>query len=264
LRIDENQISRYANVSREEAESILAHLIKIHAVHIDVEVNCPKCFMPHLIENMEKELVCLECGDKFYPKENKRFIHYYYMLNDKSKIFNSYREKSRLRNPLFKIAKSDLRGELSMTKKVKIFLSYSHKDEKYKEELDKHFSMLKRSEKVETWNDREIKAGSKFDEDIKNHLDQDDIIILLISPDFLASDYCYNIEMQRAIERANNNECEVIPIIVRPCLWTETPIKDFLALPKDGTPISRYDDSDEAYLEIVSSVNKMIKSFGQL
>nr|WP_275955362.1 toll/interleukin-1 receptor domain-containing protein [Mediterraneibacter glycyrrhizinilyticus] len=148
-----------------------------------------------------------------------------------------------------------------MEKKVKVFLSYCHVDEMYKEELDKHFAPLKRSNKVETWNDRELKAGTKFDDNIKSHLNQDDIIILLISSDFFASDYCYNIEMQRAIERANRRECILIPIIVRPCLWTETPIKDILALPKDGKPISKYEDKDEAYLEIVTAVSDMIDSF---
>ena len=73
----------------------------------------------------------------------------------------------------------------------------------------------------------------------------------------------HNIEMQRAIERANKVDCILIPIIVRPCLWKVTPIKDILVLPKDGTPISQYADKDEAYLEIVSAVNDMINSYGQ-
>lgn len=127
--------------------------------------------------------------------------------------------------------------------------------------LDKHFAALKRSDKVETWNDRRLVPGCKLDEDIKKHLGEDDIIILLISSDFIVSDYCYNIEMCKAIERVENRECIVIPIIVRPCLWTETPLKDILALPEDGKPISQFADCDEAYLEVVSAVNKMLNSF---
>lgn len=261
LQIDENQIARYANVSKAVAESILEYLIKVNAIYIEVRTNCPKCFMSYSIDCTDKEVVCTECGNEFIPKKNKHLLHYYYMLNDKSKLFNKDKKEGRPRRNLFQMAKKELRGNTSMTKEIKVFLSYSHADEKYKEELDKHFAALKRSDKVETWNDRELQAGTKFDDDIKSHLNQDDIIILLISSDFIASDYCYNIEMQRAIERANNNECKVIPIIVRPCLWTETPIKDILALPKDGKPISKYEDSDEAYLEIVSAVNNMINSF---
>lgn len=262
LQIDENQIARYANVSETVAEGILEELLKIHAVYIDIKVNCPKCFMSYTIDCTDKEFICSECGNQFIPGKYKHLLHYYYMLNDKSKLFNTSKKESRPRRALFQITKRDVGGNLCMIKKMKVFLSYSHADEKYKEELDKHFAALKRSDKVETWNDREMAAGTRFDDDIKNHLNQDDIIILLISSDFIASDYCYNIEMQKAIERANNNECKVIPIIVRPCLWTETPIKDILSLPKDGKPISKYEDRDEAYLEIVSAVNNMINSLG--
>ena len=157
--------------------------------------------------------------------------------------------------------KSQLGGCGEMDKKVKVFLSYSHKDEEYKNELDKHLSVLRRSEKIDTWNDRMLQVGTKLDEDIKKHLREDDIFIFLISADFIASDYCYNIEMQKAIERAKANECVVAPVIVRPCLWQELPIKEFLALPKDGKPISKYDDKDEAYTEVVSAIRKLIDSF---
>lgn len=264
LQIDENQIARYANVSITVAEEILRDLLRVHAVYVDIKVNCPKCFMSYTIECTDKEIVCNECGNEFIPENNKRLLHYYYILNDKSNLFDKYKKESRPRRALFQIAKKDLGGSVHMIKKMKVFLSYSHADEKYKEELDKHFAALKRSDKVETWNDREMEAGTRFDDDIKCHLDQDDIIILLISSDFIASDYCYNTEMKKAIERANNDECRVIPIIVRPCLWKETPIKDILALPKDGKPISKYEDRDEAYLEIVSAVNNMINLLGRV
>lgn len=261
LQIDENQIARYANVTKSMAETVLEYLIIEHAVCIEIKTNCPKCLMSYLIDDLDKKIICTECGYEFIPMKNKHLLHYYYRLNDKSNFFDNCKKKGHPRQTLFHLARKTLGGDTLMEKKVKVFLSYCHVDEMYKEELDKHFAPLKRSNKVETWNDRELKAGTKFDDNIKSHLNQDDIIILLISSDFFASDYCYNIEMQRAIERANRRECILIPIIVRPCLWTETPIKDILALPKDGKPISKYEDKDEAYLEIVTAVSDMIDSF---
>ena len=145
--------------------------------------------------------------------------------------------------------------------KVKIFLSYSHIDEEFKNKLDVHFAPLKRNNKVDTWNDRKLIPGTLFDEEIKKHLTEDDIIILLISADFINSDYCYEIEMTTALERMKNGTAVVIPIILRPCLWQETSLKDIQALPKDGKPISKYEDSDDAYFEIVKSINNIIEDF---
>lgn len=260
FRIDENQIAKYADMSQEEAEETLDKLLHEHIVYIDIKANCPQCLTSYSVDNAEKEIICMECGFGFVPKNDKHLLHYYYMLNQNCKAFNIGTKEDKPRRGLFAVAQKKLGEQEAMNKKVKVFLSYSHVDEKYKEELDKHFAALKRSDKVETWNDRKLLPGCKLDDDIKKHLGEDDIIILLISSDFIASDYCYNIEMCKAIERSQNQECIVIPIIVRPCLWTETPLKDILALPKDGKPISQYADSDEAYLEVVSAVNKMLVS----
>lgn len=262
LQIDENQISRYANITRPKAESVLEYLIGTHAVCIEIKACCPKCFNSYLIDGLDNKVICTECGNEFIPSKNKHLLHYYYKLNSKSHFFENYKKEQHPRKVLFHMTKNISDG-MEVEKKLRVFLSYSHADEIYKEDLDKHFAALKRSNKVETWNDRMLSPGTKFDDDIKRHLNQDDIIILLISADFIASDYCYNIEMQRAIERANKVDCILIPIIVRPCLWKATPIKDILVLPKDGTPISQYTDKDEAYLEIVSAINDMINAYGQ-
>ena len=96
--------------------------------------------------------------------------------------------------------------EVQKKRKVKVFFSYAHADETYKNELNKHLSPLKRSEKIEAWNDEELLPGSSFDDEIKQKLEQSDIIILLISSDFINSDYCYEIEMQNAMTRAERDE----------------------------------------------------------
>lgn len=261
FRINENQIAKYANISIEEAEETLGELLQEHIVYVDIRANCPQCLTPYIVDDVNSEIICMECGFEFVPKNDKHLLHYYYTLNENCKVLNDGKKESKARRNLFAITKKKLGEYEAMDKRVKVFLSYSHADEKYKEELDKHFAALKRTDKIETWNDRKLVPGCQLDEDIKKHLCEDDIIILLISSDFIASDYCYNIEMSKAIERSKRQECIVIPIIVRPCLWWETPLKEILALPKDGKPISQYENSDEAYLEVVSAVNKMLGSF---
>ncbi|MEL6333868.1 MAG: toll/interleukin-1 receptor domain-containing protein, partial [Cyanobacteria bacterium J06626_26] len=93
---------------------------------------------------------------------------------------------------------------------VRIFISYSHKDETLREELDVHLANLKRQGKIQAWHDRAIEAGTEWDTAIKQHLETAQVILLLISPRFMASDYCYDLEMQRAIERHNQGTARVI------------------------------------------------------
>lgn len=134
------------------------------------------------------------------------------------------------------------------------------KDEEYKKELDKHFAPLRNNGRVETWNDRKLEAGSRLNEIIQEELNTSDIIIFMLSSDFLDSYYCYDIEMKKAIEREKRGECKIIPVIVRACMWDETPLKNFLAFPKDGKPIEQYERKDDAYLEIAKGVRKIVQS----
>ena len=94
-----------------------------------------------------------------------------------------------------------------------VFFSYSHADEALRDQLEKQLSMLKRQGVIETWHDRRIGAGEEFGSEIDSHVEEDDIILLLVSPDFLDSDYCYEREMLRAIERHDAGEAIVIPVI---------------------------------------------------
>jgi len=85
------------------------------------------------------------------------------------------------------------------------------------------------------------------------------IIVLLVSPSFLASDYCYSIEMKRAIDRHERGQVRVIPIILRPCEWQETPIGKLQALPKDGKPVTIWAERDNAYLDVVKGIHKAVE-----
>lgn len=145
---------------------------------------------------------------------------------------------------------------------VKIFFSYSHRDESLRDELEKHFSLLKRSAIIETWHDRRIGAGKEFDKSISEYLENADIILLLISADFLASEYCYDREMRRALERHEAGEARVIPVILHACDWQHSPFSKLLVVPTDGRPVSKWPDQNEAFLDIVKAIRQAATEIG--
>lgn len=135
-----------------------------------------------------------------------------------------------------------------------VFFSYSHADEDLRDQLEKQLAMLKRQGVIETWHDRRIGAGQELGQVIDDHINSDDIILLLVSPDFIASDYCYDIEMKRAMERHEAGEAIVIPVILRACDWHHAPFGRLLGTPKDGKPVTQWPDRDEAFLQVARSV----------
>jgi len=139
-----------------------------------------------------------------------------------------------------------------------IFFSYSHADEDLRDRLEKHLAMLKHEGLVETWHDRRIEAGGELDNTIRRELERADIILLLVSADFLASTYCYTIEMQRAIERHKAGEARVIPVILRPCDWHGAPFGKLLATPDDGKPVRSFGDIDEGFLQVARAIRKAL------
>ncbi|WP_445219746.1 toll/interleukin-1 receptor domain-containing protein [Bradyrhizobium sp. Pa8] len=135
-----------------------------------------------------------------------------------------------------------------------VFFSYSHADEVLRDQLEKQLSLLKRQGVIQVWHDRRIGAGQEFAAVIDRHIETDDIILLLVSADFLASDYCYDIEMTRAMERHEAGDAIVMPVILRACDWHGAPFGKLNATPPDGKPITQYPDRDQALLEVAKSV----------
>ncbi|WP_256675965.1 toll/interleukin-1 receptor domain-containing protein [Pseudomonas sp. Kh13] len=144
-----------------------------------------------------------------------------------------------------------------------VFFSYCHADEALRDQLEKQLTMLKRQGVIETWHDRRIGAGQEIDAAIDDHINSDDIILLLVSPDFIASDYCYNIEMARAMERHAAGEAIVIPVILRPCDWHHAPFGKLLGTPQDGKPVTLWPDRDEAFLQVAKEVRKAVERCGR-
>jgi parallel beta-helix repeat (two copies)/parallel beta-helix repeat (two copies) len=153
-------------------------------------------------------------------------------------------------------------GQIS-SEGIEVFISYSHKDELLRDELEKHLSILKRQKLILTWFDRKIGAGEEWKGQIDEHLDSAQVILLLISADFLASDYCYDVEMIRAMERHESGEARVIPIILRPVDWKDAPFGKLQARPTNAEPVisKSWGSIDEAFVDVARGLREAIGSF---
>jgi TIR domain len=146
---------------------------------------------------------------------------------------------------------------------LKLFFSYTHKDEPLRDQLATHLSQLKRDRIITDWCDRNITAGTEWAQAIDDNLNTADIILLLISADFLASDYCWTKEMDPALERHNQGTARVIPIILRPCDWYSAPFGKLQALPEDAKPVTQWADPDEAFTHIAQGIRTAITELQQ-
>jgi TIR domain-containing protein/3-keto-disaccharide hydrolase len=143
---------------------------------------------------------------------------------------------------------------------VKIFFCYAHEDEALLNKLKARLIPLQRDGLVDVlWHDRDISAGTEWEREIDTHLNSAQIILLLISPDFMASDYCYGKEMKRAMERHESGEARVIPIILRPVNWKMAPFSKLQVLPKDAKPVISWHNRDAAFLNVAESIRKVIE-----
>jgi TIR domain len=138
-----------------------------------------------------------------------------------------------------------------------VFISYSHRDQTTKEELVKHLSPLKRLKLIADWHDRKIEPGDTWSQVISDNLKKADIVILLVSVDFINSKYCYDIEMGQALDRAADGNTVIIPVIARSCLWKNTPFSSYQALPTDGRAISSWPDQDEALSVVAEGIQQV-------
>lgn len=142
---------------------------------------------------------------------------------------------------------------------IEIFVSYSHNDKELRNELEKDLNILKRQYDITSWSDGEIPAGREWAHEIEEHLSKADIILLLISPDFLASNYCYEEEMMKAMMRHEAKEAYVIPIVLRPALWEISPFGKLQALPTGGHPITLWDNRDAAFLDVAKGIQRAVE-----
>ncbi len=143
-------------------------------------------------------------------------------------------------------------------KPLKLFYCYAREDKALRDELDIHLSSLKRQNLVTSWYDGEIGPGTEWEKEIDTHLRNADIILLLVTPHFMASDYCYDTEMKRALERHQAGTVRVIPVILRRTYWKDAPFSSLQILPTDAKPVTQWSDRDEAFWDITVGIHKAI------
>ena len=142
---------------------------------------------------------------------------------------------------------------------LKLFFVYAREDEALLNKLKVHLRPLQREGLIDIWHDRNIVAGTDWKQEISEQMNTADIILLLISADFMASDYVYSTEMEYAIERHERGEARVIPIILRPVLWQNAPFGKLQALPRDGRPVTLWNNRDEVFLDIARGISGIIE-----
>ncbi len=142
---------------------------------------------------------------------------------------------------------------------VNVFISYSPEDQDLQEELDLHLAHFKRQGKIQAWHRGKIEAGAEWDAAIKDQLETAQIILLLISSNFIASDYCYDQQLQRALQRHNEGTAQVIPIILRPTDWQNSAFSRLSPLPTDGRAITLWENRDEAFVNVVAGIRDAIE-----
>ena len=141
---------------------------------------------------------------------------------------------------------------------VKVFISYSHKDKDLRAELVRYLKPLERQGLISIGYDRNVSARV-WEKEINKHLEEAQIILLLVSPDYVASTYCYSIEMKYALEQSENGNARVIPLILRPADWHSTPFGKFQALPKNAKPLTTWANRDEAFVEIIQGIRRVVE-----
>src|SRR4051794_8767134 len=142
---------------------------------------------------------------------------------------------------------------------ISLFYSYSHKDEALRKKLETHLSLLQNEGVISGWHDRRIAAGTEWDGAISENLDKAGIILLLVSADFLASRYCRDVEIKRAMGRHEAGTARVIPVILRPVDWHTAPFGKLQALPQDGKAVTEWSNRDKAFTEVARGIREVVK-----
>ena len=256
--IDYIEVSKYLKVDNRIAEEMLYEMFKDHYLNLRIDTLCNECktYFSASLTNTDS-ITCTECGYVQSLAEYNMGLNYSYTIN--SNLIEEDIEEKQIVVPFKKLIKIETEeGKITMSKKIKVFVSYSHKDEKYKDKFNTFIVMLRRNNVIVAWDDRKLIAGDPLDTVIDKKLEEADLIILLLSQDFLASDYCYTNEMKKALVRYEQGKNIIIPVILRNCDWLSSPLKKIMALPKDGKCISSWRDEDEAFMDVVDGIKKVI------
>jgi hypothetical protein len=142
---------------------------------------------------------------------------------------------------------------------LRLFVSYATEDEDYRRQFEQALAGMRRAGLVETWTFREIAPGEDLDHAISSSLDRADIVALFVSPAFLDSDYCWDVEMKHAVERHDRGQAVLVPIVIRSCVWEDTPFARLNALPTDAKPVAEWASRDQAWTSVARGIRTVIE-----
>ena len=140
----------------------------------------------------------------------------------------------------------------------RVFYSYSHKDSELREQLATYLAPLRHQGKISEWHDRKIEPGANWETEISTQIESADLILLLVSADFLASDYCFGVELENALVRLKHGDVKVVPILLRPCLWEESRFSELQIVPRDAKPITDWISVDHALKDVASEIRNLV------
>src|SRR5436305_4724548 len=142
---------------------------------------------------------------------------------------------------------------------ITIFYAYAPEDTSWALELEKHLTLLQRQKLITTWHPRLICAGEDWQQVVDAQIQRASVILLLISPDFLASDYCYSSEMRQALSQEQTKGVRVVPILLRPVNWKDAPFAHLHPLPSDATFLTEWSNIDRAFAEITAGLRRTLE-----
>ncbi|HEV2580240.1 MAG TPA: toll/interleukin-1 receptor domain-containing protein [Ktedonobacteraceae bacterium] len=146
---------------------------------------------------------------------------------------------------------------------IGVFISYAHEDEQLYNKFETHFTLLKHQNLIATWQYRDISAGKEWSKQIGEYLAKAQLILLLVSSDFMASEYCYGIEMKQALQRHEQGDANVIPVLMRPVDLEGAPFEKLVMLPTNLIPVTKWKNRDEAFVNIVKGIRKAIQDWNK-
>ena len=141
---------------------------------------------------------------------------------------------------------------------ISIFASYAPQDAPLEQELKEHQRPLQREGWIELWPDRDMSVATGWEQQSSKHLQTAQIILLLVSIDYLNSDYCRDIEMKQALERHQRREVRLLPILLRPCFWDSSPLGKLQVLPRNGQPVTTWSHREAAWLDVVQTLRRVV------
>src|SRR5438270_4027421 len=142
---------------------------------------------------------------------------------------------------------------------MKVFYSYANKDQAFRDELENHLRNLSEQGIITSWSNHNINAGEEWAKVINANLDDADIILLLISSDFISSNYCYRVELEKALAKQRAHEADVLPILLRHVDWKGSRFSHLPVLPANAKPVNAWPDRDEAFAEVVKGITQVVQ-----